>query len=685
MSRISNVSTSAISFVETEHGRERRRQRGIDKKNLQRAKKYGARRGTYPRANGDKCSRYEYKGITYITNDVTGEEITCYCEPLQLEPVPVTEQMKLDHVRAHQKLQTNLNTWTSNTVMVIDVSGSMREADVWGTRNRLGAVWVSVALDFLAHRIETGSGKDSDVLSVVTLSDSPKVVVREEPCTWVLYNKLVAIYSNNQVPPFGHGPFLPALKIANQLLLRNSNASCALALTLLSDGKPSDAACGGNLSYDEWNTKIVSQVGDLARQFGRRLTFAAIGIGDMNNFAVLESMVEAAKDYNANAIFQLPSMTSTAIGAVFTSVATSVTTTQTEMTDVATKVQRQVRQVNRVSKSKAQQSLMTLSAQDFWIYRLDNVEREVYIERVEENRRTGRFVSANLQHKDAAFVAFERGPFGEGAERFAYRFYELGRDMKTVLGKALVAKENRLIYDDDEANRKQYVKIFCKTQQLAGRLAEEFNQKVKRTHRIHSSTPRVQFLDCSVYKLDDNSLGRVSVLVEDRIDETKWQKWNANNGYVAGMEQAPVFSEAEIADSFAKLTNLEDLDMIEEGSEEEESDEEEEVKKEDRTLVFSAFEVAQAFSHFSYWASGRKRLVCDLQGVYDEEAGCLRLSDPVIHYHNKYNTTRTQVHGRTDRGWKGMSMFFDTHKEHCGHLCKLMLRGIHRRRRPGPR
>lgn len=49
------------------------------------------------------------------------------------------------------------------------------------------------------------------------------------------------------------------------------------------------------------------------------------------------------------------------------------------------------------------------------------------------------------------------------------------------------------------------------------------------------------------------------------------------------------------------------------------------------TIVFTPSEVAQAFSHFSYWSSGRKRLICDLQGVYDEDENVLKFSDPVIH------------------------------------------------------
>jgi hypothetical protein len=101
--------------------------------------------------------------------------------------------------------------------------------------------------------------------------------------------------------------------------------------------------------------------------------------------------------------------------------------------------------------------------------------------------------------------------------------------------------------------------------------------------------------------------------------------------------------------------------MVEEGSEDEESDGEEN----DHTTAirprpnvvpprsFSPSEVAQAFSHFSYWATGRKRLICDLQGEYDKDANVLKLSDPVIHYFDHRREHRRHVHGRTDLGRRG--------------------------------
>jgi len=244
-------------------------------------------------------------------------------------------------------------------------------------------------------------------------------------------------------------------------------------------------------------------------------------------------------------------------------------------------------------------------------------------------------------------------------------------------GSAPVANESRLLLDEnklaDERARKKFVKTFCSTQQLARRLASEFNEKLKRTRRVHPKTPRVAFLDCSIYELEDKKLGRLSVLVEEKLDHSKWQKWNCNNGFVQGMKAPPKYTQEGMVDIMSKGVT-QDLGMIAEGTDEEESNDED---NEGFQIQFTAFEVAQAFSHFTFVTTGRKRLVCDLQGVFDEEANVLRFSDPVIHYSNP-RSGRRGVHGLTDRGEKGIRIFFDTHYKHCGHLCKLMMRGFRR-------
>ncbi len=65
--------------------------------------------------------------------------------------------------------------------------------------------------------------------------------------------------------------------------------------------------------------------------------------------------------------------------------------------------------------------------------------------------------------------------------------------------------------------------------------------------------------------------------------------------------------------------------------------------------------------------------VCDIQGVLDRAAPggpLLRLTDPCIHYESRRG--RIMVHGRTDKGRKGMHDFFRTHQCGRGALCHLL-------------
>jgi hypothetical protein len=69
--------------------------------------------------------------------------------------------------------------------------------------------------------------------------------------------------------------------------------------------------------------------------------------------------------------------------------------------------------------------------------------------------------------------------------------------------------------------------------------------------------------------------------------------------------------------------------IIEEGSEGEEYLDEVEPDNLPRNsaLFFSPFDRTQAFSHFTFTASGKRRLVCDLQGVYDKASNVFMFSD----------------------------------------------------------
>jgi Alpha-kinase family len=678
------VPTSTIPFRESEHGRLRRRQRGIDKKDLQAAMKYGKRtKNKWPHK---RCptSRYYYKDITYIVNDYTGEEVTSYAKPLILQKVPATATRLIEHDKAQMLAWKDPNSWTSNTVIVVDTSGSMRESDVWGTRDRLGAVWVAIALDFIAHQLETGNGRTTDIVSIITLGENPCVVIEEMPCTWFLYNVIVDVYNCQLIVPSGHGPFIPSLQKAEELLTRNMNTSCALGLIFLSDGAPSDCSPSelGTSSEDA----IMAQIGVLSSKFGRRLTFTAIGIGDKVKFNTLKAMVEEARDYDVKAELHLPSLTSEAIGGAFTSTVTSTMETQLEITNVQTLKQQHVRNVSRESKTKASIVITEVSHEEFWIYGIESVTRRIYKEKYVNDKWVNTYDQMPLHNPKAKGVAMSKKPFGEGAERFAYRFFELDSDLKTIVGRPMVAKENRFLIEADgvgKRGRKEYVQRFCKTQQKAAWIATAFNCKLNSFRGVDANTPRIQFLDCSIYELNDVNLGLLSVLVEEKLDHTKWKKWNSNNGFIDGIARNSRHPGINLRRLINDVTPVPDLGILEERIDE---DEEEDVSDEkgnsnDEKLkselkYFSPGDIAQAFSHFSYHHSRKKRLVCDLQGVFDHKTNILQLSDPVIHYYNPNKHERRYVHGRTDRGRKGIYDFFYTHNAVHGHLCRLMLRGF---------
>ena len=264
------VPTSCITFIESAHGRMRRDQRGIGKKDLQAAKKHGDRKFGYDRPNGDSTSIYTHKHIVYIMNDVNGEEVTSYALPIKLDYVPVTEEMQRVHDGAAEKIQRDNSCWNSNTVLIVDTSGSMKNSDIWGTRTRLDAVWLSIALDFIAQRLETGNGGALDIISIVSLGPTGDILFEEQPASWIFYNDIVDLYNKNIVQPRGYGDCIPSLDATERLLTRNKNASCAMALNFSSDGRPSDFyhdKCVDKYTAQEY---IMKRVKSIANIFGCR-------------------------------------------------------------------------------------------------------------------------------------------------------------------------------------------------------------------------------------------------------------------------------------------------------------------------------------------------------------------------------------------------------------------------------
>ena len=164
----------------------------------------------------------------------------------------------------------------------------------------------------------------------------------------------------------------------------------------------------------------------------------------------------------------------------------------------------------------------------------------------------------------------------------------------------VVLKENK-----GDTNIKRYLENYH-AHLTALVYAEQFNKEKPVT------AESIQFVSPSVLQIKEGSKWR-HFFVELYIDGV-YQKFNSNAGYVA--------QSSKIND------------------------------------------VLQAFSHYTWQKSGKRFIVCDLQGIVTE-SGVL-LTDPSIHSQNK----QLLRYGSTNLGSKGIETFFGTHT--CSIVCREM-------------
>ena len=236
--------TANSALESTLHDRERREERNIDKVTLQEARRYGMKETQGKRG----IVKYYYAGHVFVYNEQTNKAITSYkyerdrdlysfaairsdekqekpvegadngeesvapCSPQkqQKESKPIksgtrfTRPVRIEKSKDHENLgiagshevvtthvQNHPALWTSHTVIIVDMSGSMREDDVNGARCRSDGVWTTLARNFCRAQLEDQSSSLYDVVSIIVMGQTANVVVRCEPLTWVLYNKLV--------------------------------------------------------------------------------------------------------------------------------------------------------------------------------------------------------------------------------------------------------------------------------------------------------------------------------------------------------------------------------------------------------------------------------------------------------------------------------------------------------------
>ena len=658
----SKQNTSAATFLSSTHGRLRRAQRMIDKRDLQAAVKHGKCEVSYNQ-NGIRRLKYTFADIVYITDETSTREITSWVTPgagLDVQKHPISHSMKMKHEQACTRIATDIPSWTSHTVFVMDQSGSMRKTDVEGGATRSDAVWITIAVDFVAKKLDTEQCSDTDVVSIIAMGVTDTILVDRKPHDWLLFNSVVDLLRTQE--PYFAGNYLPALDAAERLLLSNTFGNCILSLLFLSDGRPSDSVPRGSGGY----TSLMSdRIDSLASRFGRRLSIVTVGFaGPDEDFSVLQNMAKRPSQFDSHGRFFAANLNPEALGAAFSSITTSLNETRSELTAIGTSTQRVVRDVRRCAKDTVGRDLYP-NDENWWTYSYYNSWKGGRLLYSHKNPRNQKFKAMPPLNPTACGVALADKFFGEGAERLVREFREIGPG-GMFIGQKLVAKESRFqmdIANTDQQQIEAFHETFCNTQERAQSLAEVFNKRLEKMPGYDARrTPKISFLECSVYIVNDANLGDIGMLVEKQLDPNKYKKWNDNCGAVDGLSPPEIQNETNDLKA--------PLDMIAESDDECEEDSDDECKEEEIDEPFSIEDIPQAFSHFTYRFTKRKLLVCDLQGVLSTSPPLFELTDPVIHFmsHRK----KKNVFGRTDRGYKGKNDFFKTHK--CSPLCRMLNR-----------
>jgi Mg-chelatase subunit ChlD len=669
----------------------RREQRDIDKRDLQKALKYGSRQRSF----GNRW-KIEHDGVIFIADPILSHEITAYPSPLAFAEIDA--DARKSHSDAKDLINVKPELCVSHTVLVVDNSGSMASHDINLHRDRQTAAYTVTALEFVAEQLINQTANNSDVVSLVEFSDTARVVFSREPISWVLFNKLLARRdardfrareAAKQMEMFRcDSNYLPALEEADKLLAIGKHDSCALSLLFLSDGAPSDARAMG-LTTPGAERRMCRRVAEIAEKFGKqKLNITMVGFGDkLQDFSALQAMAQAAKDAagDTTADFMYCDKMANSMGTAISSLVNSLTASRTALMEAGATCGRTNRNIASEKESRVFHDWKYFPINAHRVF--DPRERRFvpYPGLPPGSLRDSNRTEAKLLQKNVPrLLAINTKTCGEGAERFAFRC-QLSSGMSRSdfqLGE-MVAKETNLVERIEE--NVEFHKSFLETQSLASYFADEFNRRLCALPGYNvETTPMIVFLKCSVLVLRDPDWpgGLRGVLVEKRLDTDRhgWTKWNNNAGGVDGRAaHAPLDLDHELAILMGKM-DMGAAGVILEGD----SDEEDESSDDDDgALGFAASEHStnspkpsdylQAFTHFTHRYTNKKVMVCDLQGVFDEEARppTFELSDPAIHYASR--TGREMVYGRTDKGKTGMNLFHTTHK--CSAICKHVLLG----------
>lgn len=468
-SSLLNSDTSSGSLLRTEdvtlishvHGRQRRSERNIQRRELQAAIKHGVRESANPGRDGSLRWRYTYKGVVYITDETSRHEVTSW-----------RIDGKDDDDDEVAPAEVKLAGTGCHAVLIMDNSGSMRKQDVPGYTSRAHAVYECLKRDFVKEQLKSGTADDV-VVTLIAMMDDARVLIDKEPLNESLIGLLETLSS--KIKPRSHGNYLPALDKALEVMKADAANRGSVLLLFFSDGAPSDQQsmkCEHGIELFQidrkadpkmqhrtkgaaWfcrkkivetlNKDCCQRVKRIGQTFGlENVIFRTLAFGPPSeNFSLLEEMAEKLP----RGEFQKLGLNASNLRTAFSSLSSSLHTLRTEggsksLTPRTDKI------VNK--NQKLDSNLEYINTKDGWyIYAVDD-----FIGKFDFVNSSNQGTRGNIQRssltEEANGLAFYEEPFAEGAERFVYRCTEVNSDYRNIISKEtagrrvglrLVAKE----------------------------------------------------------------------------------------------------------------------------------------------------------------------------------------------------------------------------------------------------
>ena len=219
--------TSAVTLISHAHGRERRAERGILRRELQAAIKYGEKVAANPGRRGEKRWRFTHDGVVYITDETMRHEVTSW----RLDGGEIVAE-------AEASASDDDRPTGSHIVLVVDHSGSMRRDDVPGYATRTAAVYDSLARDLVGGQLQGRATAEGMSVTLLEMSDDTVAVFEDRALDKGLAKTLRKMGKRRAR---SHGNYLPALDAVLDVLSMDAVATKRqLFLIFLSDGAPSD-------------------------------------------------------------------------------------------------------------------------------------------------------------------------------------------------------------------------------------------------------------------------------------------------------------------------------------------------------------------------------------------------------------------------------------------------------------